>query len=303
MTDPQEKIPEKITEIKTADAPKKRSTLKLLIVLFVFSFIFGGVYWAYLQGKEMYLGKQQAEYQPIVHDKAAANSSANSADYAQDDTADAPVDIMVSPMPPLVGDSAPPRLDDGAAVAPQQLPEDVLAKSAELVKSNNRTFILYMASRDLRESVGNNERFRKELSFVRAVSIDYPELQSKVEILEIAANDGIATKESLLADIAKLHEQLRNKNHGSFIVNLENSLSRLISITKIEGDVSSNDYNSIIKRAELAVQKDNLQLAGTELSKLGADAAPIVEKIKNISNVNDIVEYIVDFAKAKIVSK
>lgn len=308
MTEDPIAVPEKITEIKAEKAGEKkhRSTLKIILVLFVFAFIFGGAYWTYLEGKELFDDKQAAPGQqtankPVQPIAAGLQPAAVPTETADD--MEEPMEIMVSPLPPLIADAAIPRLNDGTEPKPDDTAQKQAERLAQQMNNNNKELVLYLAARDLRDSINRPERFKKELSFVRAVSIDFPELQSKIELLDIAADEGIATRLTLLGELAKLRETLRNKNHGSFIANLQNSLSRLVTITKIEGDVKNNDFNSIIKRAEIAVQKDDFQLAAKELEKLGADAKPVLEKISNINNVDEIVEYIIDFAKSKIASE
>ena len=279
------------TEVKTAEK-KSGSSLKFILVLFVLAFLGAGGFWAYQQAEKFFA--KNPVIPPISKNikKPAAKPTAEEETFEVETP-----EVVVSLLPPLVADAnevANPALSSELGQQAQQP-----AAPAQ----NNKIFILYMAARDLRDSVNTPERFKKELAFTRAVSLDYPELQSKIELLELASNDSIPTRESLLADLAALQERMRNKNHGSFVANVQNSLSKLIVISKIEGEVRNDDYNSIIKRAEIAIERGDLPKALQELEKLGADSKDITDKISNLSNMREITEYLVDFAKAKIASE
>ena len=274
-----------------AKTEKKSGGLKKYIILFIIVFIGAAAYWVYGEA-EKYLDNGKLSRNKtsvkIQNNNIAASKDSGSADLP---------DVVVSLLPPL--------LADASEVANPALSADLGASAAAAapLKQNNKIFILYLAARDLRDSIATPARFPKELAFTRVVSLDYPELQSKIEMLDIAASHGIPTQDSLLADLAVLEEKMRNKNHGSFIANVQNSLSKLIVISKIEGEVRSDDYNSIIKRAEIAVEKNDLTKAGQELAKLGTDASDVSGKISSLANMREITEYIVDFAKAKIASE
>ncbi len=279
-------------EVKTAEK-KSGSSLKFILVLFVLAFLAAGGFWAYQQA-EKYFTKNPVT--PPLANKVAKPAVAQPEEEIALEL-ETP-EVVVSLLPPLVADA---NEVPNPALSPEL--SSLPAPAPAVQQQDNKIFILYIAARDLRDSVSTPERFKKELSFTRVTGLEYPELQSKMELLEIASNNGIPTKESLLAELAMLQEKMRNRNHGSFVANVQNSLSKLIVVSKIEGEVSSNDYNSIIKRAEIAIEHNDLAKASKELAVLAPDSKDILDKINNLRSVREITEYIVDFAKAKIASQ
>jgi len=296
-------------EIKSTEpkaAPKK--SRKLIKFIFVLALIVAAAFWLWQEGwiekiKKEFLTEHNTIYVNSDSFIDAAGSPGIQVDPITTSASEQNIQLGVLPslLPPLVVENEAAQTPEAAPLEPS--PETLLLKETtdNLVK-NNRVIVLYIAMRDLKESLSDADRFSRELAFVKAQSLEYPELAGKVQILEIIDAQGLPTTNSVLAKIEKLNESLRRQNSNSFMENIKNSLSRLVTVSKLEGEIAAGDYSSVIKRTQIALEQDNLIKAQTEIAKLGEPGKFISEEIKNIINARKVVDDMTDNLKAKLIN-
>lgn len=295
-----------VKKVESAATPKKRGGFFkfIFILLIIGGMVFAGWHFdvvekvknEFLPPKNIFVNQDT-----LIDYAESPNIQANSIAENQPRNTNQ-LEVMPSLLPPLL-------IESEAAIAPEPAqpqapsPETLeLKQKTEDLSKSNRAIVLYMAVRDLKESISNPDRFSHELAFVKAQALEYPELGGKIQILEIIDNQGLPTKTAVEEDLIKLQENLRNKSSNSFMQNIKSSLSRLVTVSKIEGEVAVNDYNSIIKRTQIALKENNLKKAQAEISKLGTEGAIIADKIKSIINTQEVIDDLIDNLKTKLIN-
>ncbi len=176
-------------------------------------------------------------------------------------------------------------------------------KRLDGLTEQNNGLLAYFAARDLKESLGDNAAFKTQLEFVRDAVGDDPNINGRLDMLEQAAN-GVVTREKLIADLKILEKNMAEISDGSLGGSIKNALGNLVRVTKVHGDIGANDYNSILKRAELVLAKDKLSAAELqkvidEVAKLGKPAEGFVREANNYQRVLEVTDFLVTYTKAR----
>lgn len=173
------------------------------------------------------------------------------------------------------------------------------------LEAKNKNLFIYFSARDLKDSVNDEARFRRELDFLRSLTVDNAEISGKIEILREASANGIVSREKLLAELKKIEKRVTRGNSKGFNLDVESVLGNLVKVTKVEGEVSKTDFTSIVKRAELRLSKENLSSADLqatidEVTNLGRPADNWLREANNLKRINDVTDYLVEYSKSKV---
>ena len=169
------------------------------------------------------------------------------------------------------------------------------------MQNQNKLLAIYVAAKDLKDSVQNPTEFAKNIEFIKLLAADQPDVLAKLAMLELYAGKQIATPDGIKADLVRLRDALDTKKGGSFFENIERSFSRMVRISKLQGVVASTDYNSIIKRTQIALDAKNYSLALAEITKLGQSGKDIAQKIETMTSVAEVTNAVLDMARAKLI--
>ena len=164
----------------------------------------------------------------------------------------------------------------------------------EKLEERDDNLTIYLAVADLKRSLNNPDNFKSAVQTVDDAAGDIPEFTGEIDILKQASANGLVTDRKLFDDLEKLKADLRNSNN-SFSNNIKNVFSDLVKVTKISGEVDKADYDSIIKRAELKLEKGNLsanELTAmiTEIQNIGKPADNFVREANNLKRVLEIAD-------------
>jgi hypothetical protein len=170
-----------------------------------------------------------------------------------------------------------------------------------IIQNQNKALALYVAAKDLKDSAQNPTEFAKNIEFIKLLAADQPDVLAKLAMLQLYAGKQIATPEGIKADLARLRDAIDARKGSGFFENIEKSISRMVRISKLEGAVASTDYNSIIKRTQIALDSKNYALALAEINKLGADGKDVAQKIETMTSVAEVTNAVLDMARAKLV--
>jgi hypothetical protein len=277
---------EAIPEAKTIDVhvTKKRSSLLKYLVVFLFVVLLGILVWS--------IGfKNYSDYKNIIRSARIFNSEEIKPEKVvvketEATKAEVP-NVEAKPLPEL-----PPE--------PTQSQHEIesLTGRLEAIEAQNKNLTLYIATRELKEKIHDPADFAAQLEFISDLSTGEADIEGRVDLLKQASANGIPTKESLLADLAKLSTKIDKQQEKTFWGSVKNSFNGLIKITKVKGDVEGGNYQAVIKRAELALDRQDYKTAATEVEKIGAEGEAFVKKANNLQRVIEITDSLVEFSKA-----
>ena len=167
-------------------------------------------------------------------------------------------------------------------------------KRLDHLEERDDNLVVYLAVGDLKNSLNNPDNFKSALETLQSLTVNIPELNGHLDILFEASENGLVTNEKLLADLAKIKEQLKS-SHDDFGDNVKNIFSDLIKVTKVSGEVDKADYNSIIKRTEITLSKGNLTIKELdemikEMQNIGKSAEDFVREANNLKRVLEVID-------------
>lgn len=205
------------------------------------------------------------------------------------------------------GEVEPIKPEDKKAVETNQLKDELAALNEKFghLEAQNNNIMVYFSARDLKDSIDDSDNFKRELEFLRELGGDNADISGKIDILEQATANGIVTRAKLLADLDLLEKNIENSHEKSFSQSITSAFDSLVKVTKVKGEVSSTDYQSIIKRAQIALSKEKisagqLQAVIGEVAKLGKPAESWVKEAGNLQRVLEVTDNLIGYAKSKV---
>lgn len=274
-----------MTETEAEKKPIKKRIVKWLVILVIISAVGGFLGFKFLlpfidDVKEDLGEITVAEYNPSKTHEPVFNELPSVV-----------VEIKEPPVP-LATETIP---EVAAPVVPVQDNLEV----AQL-KQNQKYFVLYLAAKDLREARNDPKKFAAELQYFSNLALSVPELSGKVDMLKLADNGGMPSIDSLKNSLKDLAKDLESREEKGFWEGIKNSLASLVKVTKVRGDAEDESVYSISKRAEIALDNNNLNEAIAEVQKFGKPAETWVRQAGNLQRVYEITDFLVDYARNNI---
>ena len=280
----------KTIQIKPARPVKKRNRVKTIFRQFIFLLILSVI--AAIAIKYYILPKFHREQAPVVTQEISPTISEPVVEEIKPTPQE--TTVAIEPVPP------------SAAEESMGVEIKTINQRLDGLTVQNKSLLTYFAARDLKESLNDNESFHTQLEFLSDAAGDDANLNGKIDILMQATATGLVTKEKLLADLKLLQKSMARTSDDTFSGSIKGALGNLVKVSKIEGDISATDYNSILKRAELVLSKDKISAAElqnviNETAKLGKPAENFVREANNLERVLEVTDFLVTYTKAKAI--
>lgn len=168
------------------------------------------------------------------------------------------------------------------------------------IKEQQKLIVLYIAARDLKDSIDKPAEFTAQLGFLKNVSKNFPQIQGKVDLLGHASVDGIPTVDSLQKEIKIIAQDAEDGADKSVWESLEDSLQDIVKVTKIEGQGQDGSHYAAYKKVERALANDDLEAAIKAAEAFGEDAEGWVMKVKNLQRIIENADDIVGFSRGNL---
>ncbi len=282
-------------EVKERQEPEIKqkppaSLLRNLIFLFLFLAVAGLVGVTLLpaeyQRKLGLAGTAEIETPPPVEEIAVkeapvADNNENPADESD------PEPLAKEELPP-----EPPK------IPPQFMPD---VKRLETLEQHNRLLTIYIAASELQQKISDPEKFRFGMVFLSSAAQGETDLEGKIDLLRQSAEGDFPTINSLKKELREIHRKIDSRKEITFWGSVKSAVDGLVEVTKTSGDVDGSDYQAVIRRAEIALEKNDINTAIAEVTKLEADGEEWVMKAKNLSRVIEVTGQILDYARTRLV--
>lgn len=182
---------------------------------------------------------------------------------------------------------------------------DELTQKLAAVEEQNRNIFIYFLARDLKDAIGDKTAFSAGLQGLRNMIGDNPEVAGKIDILQQSVASDYESATKLREELKLVEKRVALVNRKGFGETVGSAFGELVKVTKVEGDVKAGDYNSIIKRADIALSREKisateLQKIISEVATLGKPAEVWVRKANNLQRIIEVTDYLAEYSKSKV---
>ena len=171
------------------------------------------------------------------------------------------------------------------------------------LEDKDKYITLYFATTDLEKSLSNSDAFKKKLEYVTLISVNFPEISGKLDILKQSSEPVLESRQTLRKQLQTLKEAYDEKYQKSLWDKVVFELNNLVTITDLKGETDASNYVEVIAKADYFLEGNNpegIKLAIAEVAKLGKETEGWVRSANNLERVVEVIDYLREYSKSKL---